>query len=153
MPGPKSFIEELLSQLNDPAAAARLCGIGSRDNGKQFTDSIEASNGFLVVLKGYDRGFGDWAEGEAIAYCRNEEDEDEQDSVGTAFSFYCKHFEEGSNYGIDNGRISKLEISLGTKDGFSRNLLINYDRGWDVNFDDFKKAYEAVYEAILKRFN
>jgi len=59
--------------------------------------------------------------------------------------FQVKHFENGSEYGIDEGRISKLEIR---KDG---KLLVNYDRGWDKKPKD--AAVKAVYEIILKRYN
>jgi len=62
------------------------------------------------------------------------------------YEFLVKHFENGSEYGIDNeGRISKLEIR---KDGI---LLVNYDRGWDKKPKD--AAVNAVFEIILKRYN
>lgn len=44
---------------------------------------------------------------------------------------YCvKHFEEGSEWGINGGRISKLEIRV---DG---QITANYDRGWDIEPKD-----------------
>lgn len=59
---------------------------------------------------------------------------------------YCvKHFEEGSEYGIGGGRVSKLDIR---KDG---KILVNYDRGWDVRPKDAK--VKAVYEQILEMYN
>lgn len=60
------------------------------------------------------------------------------------FTFHIKHFEKGSEYGINNGRISKLWIA---KDG---KTLANYDRGWDV-----KAAPEAreAFKQILSKFN
>lgn len=61
------------------------------------------------------------------------------------FEFQVKHFESCSEHGIDEGRISKLEIR---KDG---ELLVNYDRGWDRKPSD--AAVKAIYEIILKRFN
>ena len=39
----------------------------------------------------------------------------------------AKVYEEGSIYGIDEGRISKLEI----RDS-KNNVVVNYDRGWDL---------------------
>jgi hypothetical protein len=64
-------------------------------------------------------------------------------SVG-GFNFCVKHYKHGSPYGIDNGRISKLEIR---KDG---KILANYDRGWDIAV-----APEAcgAYKKIIAEFN
>ena len=43
---------------------------------------------------------------------------------------YCaKVYDEGSEYGINEGRISKLEVRQDNK------LLLNYDRGWDIEPD------------------
>ena len=42
------------------------------------------------------------------------------------YRYWVKHFEEGSQYGIDGGRISKLMIK---RDG---EIVCNYDRGWDI---------------------
>lgn len=61
------------------------------------------------------------------------------------YEFQVKHFENGSEYGIEEGRVSKLEIR---KDGI---LLVNYDRGWDKKPKDAE--VKAVYEIILKRYN
>jgi len=61
------------------------------------------------------------------------------------YRFCIKHFEEGSQFGIEEGRISKLHIS---KDGVT---LANYDRGWDILPAD--KAAREVYEALLKKYN
>ncbi|ROR28112.1 hypothetical protein EDD66_10550 [Mobilisporobacter senegalensis] len=40
--------------------------------------------------------------------------------------YWVKHFEEGSIFGIDEGRISKLMLERNGK------IIANYDRGWDV---------------------
>ena len=45
---------------------------------------------------------------------------------GIVLSYSAKVYDEGSEFGINNGRISKLEIR---KDG---ELILNYDRGWDI---------------------
>lgn len=59
---------------------------------------------------------------------------------------YCiKHFEEGSEYGINGGRISKLDIRKGGK------TLANYDRGWDIK--PTGKETIAVFKEILKKYN
>lgn len=56
-------------------------------------------------------------------------------------------FENGSQYGIKNGRISYLEImsSAGTE--------IRYDRGWDYLGAEHKKETQAFYENIIKEYN
>lgn len=42
--------------------------------------------------------------------------------------YWVKHYDQPStDYGIDGGRISKMEIRL---DGEA--VLLNYDRGWDM---------------------
>ena len=59
---------------------------------------------------------------------------------------YCvKHFEQGSKYGIDGGRISKMSISKDNR------LLFNYDRGLDIDCLDAEG--KAVYAKLLKRYN
>lgn len=40
--------------------------------------------------------------------------------------FSAKHYDEGSKFGIDGGRTSKLTI---TKD---QHVIAHYDRGWDM---------------------
>lgn len=64
---------------------------------------------------------------------------------GTTVDFVIKVFEKSSEFGINGGRISKLNIRLGNKE------LANYDRGWDI-----KPTTEIGKEAlnkILKRYN
>ena len=59
--------------------------------------------------------------------------------------FEVKHFEQGSEWGIDGGRISKLWV---TKDGIE---IASYDRGWDV-LPATDEAQEITSE-IIQRFN
>lgn len=40
--------------------------------------------------------------------------------------YWIKVYEEGSQFGINNGKISKLMLKL---DG---EIIANYDRGWDI---------------------
>ena len=61
------------------------------------------------------------------------------------FDVEIKHFPEGSVYGINEGRISKLWIS---KDG---KCFANYDRGWDLQPTDPEAV--AVYHEIIKKYN
>ena len=44
----------------------------------------------------------------------------------SVFKFWVKYFDEGSQYGIENGRISKLMLK---RDGVT---VCNYDRGCDI---------------------
>jgi hypothetical protein len=60
------------------------------------------------------------------------------------FSFSVKHFEAGSTYGINDGRISKLEIR---KDG---KCLAHYERGWDI---EVAEEARSVYKALLEKYN
>ena len=67
-------------------------------------------------------------------------------ATGVRYKYWVKHFEEGSRFGIDNGKISKLTIR---KVGEPKNLC-NYDRGWDAEPTDEVKA---VYTIILEKYN
>ena len=60
---------------------------------------------------------------------------------------YCmKHFAEPSEeYGIDRGRISKLEIKV---DG---TVTLRFDRGWDIEPED--EATQMAYAILLNEFN
>ena len=49
-----------------------------------------------------------------------------QGVANDGLSFNAKVFDTGSVHGIDNGRVSKLDIR---KDG---EIIVNFDRGWDV---------------------
>ena len=61
-----------------------------------------------------------------------------------SFDFYIKHFDTGSEYGIDGGKISKLEIRKDEK------ILACYDRGWDIKVPEEAKT---AYNKILAEFN
>ena len=61
------------------------------------------------------------------------------------YNFFIKQYDEGSEYGISNGRISKLEI---WKEG---QLFVQYDRGWSKKPSGVQA--KAVYEQILKEYN
>lgn len=61
------------------------------------------------------------------------------------FDFCVKHFEEGSRFGINNGRISKLWIAKNGK------VYANYDRGWDVRPTD--PEAKKVYDELIERYN
>jgi len=60
----------------------------------------------------------------------------------------AKVFDTGSEYGIDNGRISKLQICKGDRWDHNTNIY-NYDRGLD--FDECPAGVlKMVMEDILK---
>ena len=67
-------------------------------------------------------------------------------TIGGNYRYWVKYFEEGSQYGINGGKISKLTIRKadGTRD------LCSYDRGWDVEPSD---EVRAVYDIILQKYN
>lgn len=68
-------------------------------------------------------------------------------SIGTVggFSFQIKHWPEGSEFGINEGRISKLWIGIKGK------TVAAYDRGWD-RLPVTDNAIKAT-GAIIDRFN
>lgn len=68
-------------------------------------------------------------------------------TTGDKYKYWVKHFENGSEFGIDGGRVSKLTIR---KVGESRDL-VNYDRGWDV--EPATDEVNAVYDIILAKYN
>lgn len=57
------------------------------------------------------------------------------------YEFCAKVFDEGSEYGINGGRVSKLGVK-------GRMMpIINYDRGWDLKPEDY---YKPIYKALMK---
>jgi predicted secreted protein len=67
-------------------------------------------------------------------------------ATGAKYKYWVKHFEEGSEFGIDGGKVSKLTIR---KVGESRDVA-NYDRGWDK---EPTEEVMAVYAIILGKYN
>ena len=61
------------------------------------------------------------------------------------YRYWVKHFDEGSQFGIDGGRISKLMIKRSGK------IVCNYDRGWDIKPVD--EDTEFALAILLKDFN
>ena len=64
---------------------------------------------------------------------------------GSTIGYWVKSFEEGSQFGINNGRISKLMLK---RDG---RIIANYDRGWDII--PFDSEAEAALADLMKKFN
>lgn len=65
---------------------------------------------------------------------------------GVRCEYWVKHFDDPSQFGIDEGRISKLAIAVDGK------LVLNYDRGWDITSCGIP-AVQKTYEALVERFN
>ncbi len=61
------------------------------------------------------------------------------------FHFCVKVYQRGSQYGIDGGRISKLNLRR------SDIVVANYDRGWDVEPVDEDTA--IAYQILLLDYN
>ncbi len=67
-------------------------------------------------------------------------------STGEKYSYQAKVYPEGSEFGIDRGKISILNIRRlgGTTD------LCNYSRGWDV---EPAAEVREIYEILLAKYN
>lgn len=63
-----------------------------------------------------------------------------------AFDFEAKVFDEGSEFGINGGRISKLFVTERNENV----CLISYDRGWDLEPQD--RLSEVLLSIILREF-
>lgn len=61
--------------------------------------------------------------------------------------YWVKAYDEGSEYGINEGRISKLEIRIGGK------AVAGYDRGWWKEPDETDEATMIAYRILLKEYN
>jgi len=64
---------------------------------------------------------------------------------GSSFRYWAKVYDEGSEWGIEGGRVSKLEIK---RDG---ETVCNYDRGWDIEPVDADT--QLAMEIILHEYN
>ena len=64
---------------------------------------------------------------------------------GTKVEYCVKHYEEGSEWGIDGGKISKLECRVGGE------TLLHYERGWDIE-PETELGYQA-YAILTKMYN
>lgn len=64
---------------------------------------------------------------------------------GKAYRYAIKHFEESSEFGYMEGRVSKIWIE---RDG---KTVFNYDRGLDIYAAD--KDTKAVLQMLLDKFN
>lgn len=75
------------------------------------------------------------------------------DGVVGEYKFQAKLFDEGSEYGINGGRVSKLSIrkkrTMQEKSDFLSDCIVNYDRGWDIEpKEEYTECYNAVMELL-----
>ena len=63
------------------------------------------------------------------------------------YDISAKVYGEGSKYGINGGKISKLHIR---KENY---CYLNYDRGWDIEPDENNSELLEVYNEVLKMWN
>ncbi len=68
-----------------------------------------------------------------------------QDGKMTVCHYWVKYFDEGSEFGIDGGRISKLSIKIDGK------ITCCYDRGWDEEPED--DATGAALAILIREYN
>ena len=61
------------------------------------------------------------------------------------FHYWMKQYDEGSEFGIDGGRISKLTLK---RNGA---VVANYDRGWDI--EPTCKEAELALCILLNNYN
>lgn len=61
--------------------------------------------------------------------------------------YWVKAYDEGSEYGIDGGRISKLSIKINNE------WVVNYERGWDIKPDKENEAAQIALAIIIKDYN
>ena len=64
---------------------------------------------------------------------------------GTKVSYEVKHFEEGSDFGIDGGSISKLECRANGE------TILHYERGWNKKPET--EFAEKALEILMKKYN
>lgn len=61
--------------------------------------------------------------------------------------YWVKAYDEGSEWGINGGRISKLSIKINGV------WTANYDRGWDIKPDENDEATQIAYCILLQNYN
>ncbi|MDY4578722.1 MAG: hypothetical protein SO471_12390 [Anaerobutyricum hallii] len=71
----------------------------------------------------------------------------QKDGSSKIAHYWVKAYDEGSDYGINGGRISKLSIKI---DG---EWVVNYDRGWDIEPDENDEAAQIAYCILLNEYN
>ena len=76
--------------------------------------------------------------------------------VASSYGFLAKVFDEGSKFGINNGRISKLSVwknELECKGkNYNRRTIAHYDRGWDMYLESSteKEVLRLIIDGLEK---
>lgn len=65
---------------------------------------------------------------------------------GKVLKYWVKHYDEPSQYGILDGKISKLEIRLG-----GEAVTCSYERGWSKKAEDYESKVALGY--LLRKYN
>lgn len=91
-----------------------------------------------VVFENVRGHVNDWTQGRAVIN-------------KNMYFFEIKHFEEPSVFGINDGRISKLHIT--DYPNLKDKNEIAYERGWCKHWRKAPREMQAVYRAILKKYN
>lgn len=71
----------------------------------------------------------------------------QRDGSSKIAHYWVKTYDEGSDYGINGGRISKLSIKINGE------WVVNYDRGWDIEPDENDEAAQIAYCILLNEYN
>lgn len=71
----------------------------------------------------------------------------QKDGSSKIAHYWVEAFEEGSEWGINGGKISKLSIKLDGK------WVVNYDRGWDIEPDENDQNVMVAYYICLESYN
>lgn len=61
--------------------------------------------------------------------------------------YWVKAYEEGSIYGINEGKISKLQIKVNGK------ITCNYDRGWDIEPNENDETTQIALAILMYEYN
>lgn len=69
-----------------------------------------------------------WKHGEYLVTCKGRKGYKK-------YIWEAKVYDEGSEFGINGGRVSKLSIRLENANG-THTTVCNYDRGWDIEPTD-----------------
>ena len=96
-------------------------------NGKTKTAKVE------IEVTGMKQAFNTWTMATATV-------------AGKTYQIQMVCFEEPSQYGIGEGRISKLYIA-----DADHTMLANYDRGWDKR--PATATAKAIVNAVTAKFN
>ncbi len=71
----------------------------------------------------------------------------QKDGSSKIAHYWVKAYDEGSAYGINEGKISKLQITI---DG---EMVASYDRGWNIEPAEDDEATQIAYCILLNEYN